>query len=122
MDENGNDISLSTRDSRQRKTYLLTDTAEDIRLKQKQYQIDDDAGKTILNKLRTGDTIDLDNLISYDALFDAYSEEFYDATNLTFRTPNALGDLKVEIVDDLDEFAGTYFPLEDKITKSLLTV
>ena len=80
----------------------------------------DPAGQTVLNKLRPGDTIDLDNLISYDALFDAYSEEFYDATNLTFRTPNTLGDLKVEIVDGdaIDSYAGQYIASEDKIAIS----
>ena len=62
----------------------------------------DDELVPIVQTLSAGDTVNLEELLDFRSLFDAYDKKFYDSTKLDFVSPTPLTGVKVEFVKDLD--------------------
>ena len=66
--------------------------------------IADDADELvpITQTISAGDTVNLEQLLDFRSLFDAYDKKFYDNIKLDFVSPTPLTGVKVEFVKDLD--------------------
>jgi len=62
----------------------------------------DDELVPIVQTISAGDTVNLEELLDFRSLFDAYDKKFYDSTKLDFVSPTPLTGVKVEFVEDLN--------------------